>query len=270
MTPSDALGARAASGPATAPPRSRQPPRLPHTGRRDARTDSTRSSMCVNRVAKCPPARVAIQPPSVESSNDCGKKRIVIPCSPSCCLERAGRRRRAWMRAARETSSTSSTRSSAPRSRRHAPRAPSTRASTPPTTLVPPPYGMTAAPAPAAHSSTRLDVRLVARRARRSIGRVVVAAAERADRVEVRLAVGVRARRDLVRRNRCEPSSSPAIATRGAGRVNDAAGSSSSCAAKPSVAGRCSARGRRLRGADHRVLIPPAPAMARPHQRARD
>jgi putative aminopeptidase len=31
---------------------------------------STRSSMCVYRVAKCPPARVAIQPPSVEYSND--------------------------------------------------------------------------------------------------------------------------------------------------------------------------------------------------------
>ena len=36
------------------------------------RTDSTRSSMCVYRVAKCPPARVAIQPPRVENSNDCG------------------------------------------------------------------------------------------------------------------------------------------------------------------------------------------------------
>ena len=37
-----------------------------------ARTDSTRSSMWVHSVAKCPPARVAIQPPSVEYSNDCG------------------------------------------------------------------------------------------------------------------------------------------------------------------------------------------------------
>ena len=37
-----------------------------------ARTDSTRSSMCVSTVAKCPPARVAIQPPSVDSSKDCG------------------------------------------------------------------------------------------------------------------------------------------------------------------------------------------------------
>ena len=37
-----------------------------------ARTDSTRSSMWVSSVAKWPPARVAIQPPSVENSNDCG------------------------------------------------------------------------------------------------------------------------------------------------------------------------------------------------------
>ena len=33
-------------------------------------------------------ARVAIHPPSVESSNDCGKKRSVRPCSPSCCSSR--------------------------------------------------------------------------------------------------------------------------------------------------------------------------------------
>ena len=33
--------------------------------------------MWVERVAKCPPARVAIQPPSVEQANDWGKKRRV-------------------------------------------------------------------------------------------------------------------------------------------------------------------------------------------------
>ena len=37
-----------------------------------ARTDSTTSSTWVGPVAKCPPARVAIHPPTVESSNDCG------------------------------------------------------------------------------------------------------------------------------------------------------------------------------------------------------
>ena len=59
-----------------------------------ARTDSTKSSMCVHTVAKCPAARVAIQPPSVEYSNDCGKWRSVSPCSPSCASSaRAGRAR---------------------------------------------------------------------------------------------------------------------------------------------------------------------------------
>ena len=58
------------------------------------------------------------------------------------------------MRAARETGSTSSTRSSAPRSSDAAPsNVLGIRGSTPPTTLVPPPYGMTATFAPAAHSS---------------------------------------------------------------------------------------------------------------------
>ena len=80
-----------------------------------ARTHSTRSSTCVRRVAKWPPARVAIQPPSVESSNDCGKKRIVSPCSPSSSSTR-GPAAPAPMRAAREVSSSSSSASSAPRS----------------------------------------------------------------------------------------------------------------------------------------------------------
>ena len=71
--------------------------------------------MCVGPVAKCPPARVAIQPPSVERSNDCGKKRSVIPCSASCSSSR-GPVAPAWIRAARDTGSTSSTRSSRPRS----------------------------------------------------------------------------------------------------------------------------------------------------------
>ena len=39
--------------------------------------------MWVQTVAKWPPARVAIQPPRVENSNDCGKWRRVSPCSPS-------------------------------------------------------------------------------------------------------------------------------------------------------------------------------------------
>ncbi len=67
-----------------------------------ARTLSTRSSTCVSRVAKCPPARVATQPPSVDSSKDCGKKRIVRPCAPSSCSTR-GPAAPAPISAARET-----------------------------------------------------------------------------------------------------------------------------------------------------------------------
>ena len=65
--------------------------------------------MCVRCVAKCPPARVAIQPPSVDSSNDCGKKRSVSPCGASCSSIR-GPLAPAPMRAAREIGSTSRTR----------------------------------------------------------------------------------------------------------------------------------------------------------------
>ena len=104
-----------------------------------ARIDSTRSSMWVASVAKWPPARVAIHPPSVENWNDCGKWRSVIPCSPSW-RSRSGPSAPPWIRAAREIGSTSSTRPSAPRSMVTAPAYPAGRAaSTPPTTLDPPP-----------------------------------------------------------------------------------------------------------------------------------
>ena len=61
---------RSGDGPAPEPGSRRDSHTSPVTV--SARTDSTRSSMWVGPVAKCPPARVAIQPPSVESSNDCG------------------------------------------------------------------------------------------------------------------------------------------------------------------------------------------------------
>ncbi len=85
-----------------------------------APTDSTKSSMCVHTVAKWPAARVAIQPPSVEYSNDWGKWRSVSECSASWA-SRPGPVAPPWMRAARETGSTSSTRSSARRSSETAP-----------------------------------------------------------------------------------------------------------------------------------------------------
>ena len=71
--------------------------------------------MWVASVAKCPPARVATQPPSVEYSNDCGKWRSVRPCSRSWSSS-PGPVAPAWIRAAHDTSSTSSTRSIAFRS----------------------------------------------------------------------------------------------------------------------------------------------------------
>ncbi len=80
-----------------------------------ARTDSTRSSMWVGPVAKCPPARVATQPPSVEYSKDWGKWRSVSPCSRSWSSS-PGPVAPAWIRAAPDTASTSSTRSIARRS----------------------------------------------------------------------------------------------------------------------------------------------------------
>ena len=68
--PSDPSSIRSGDGPAPDPGSRRDSHTSPPTV--TARTDSTRSSMCVGPVAKCPAARVAIHPPSVENSNDCG------------------------------------------------------------------------------------------------------------------------------------------------------------------------------------------------------
>ena len=71
--------------------------------------------MWVWSVAKWPPARVTIQPPRVENSNDCGKWRSVSPCGrrPS---SRSGPSVPARISAAEETSSISATPLSPPRS----------------------------------------------------------------------------------------------------------------------------------------------------------
>ena len=68
--PSEPSSSRSGDGPAPEPGSRRDSHTSPPTV--SARTDSTRSSTCVGPLAKWPPARVAIQPPSVESSNDCG------------------------------------------------------------------------------------------------------------------------------------------------------------------------------------------------------
>ncbi len=147
--PSEPISARSGEGPAP-DPGSRLLSQVPRGV--IARTDSTRSSMWVWRVAKCPPARVAIQPPRVAYSKDCGKWRRVRPCSRSCSSRR-GPVAPAWIRAASDSASTSSTRSNRRRSSETNGRSPS-RPSTPPTTLVPPPKGMTAAPSASAQLST--------------------------------------------------------------------------------------------------------------------
>ena len=66
-----------------------------------------------------------------------------------------------------------------------------TRGSTPPTTLVPPPNGIAAAPA-SAHQSSTARARASSRGSGDHVGRVVEAAAEARARVAVGLAVGVR------------------------------------------------------------------------------
>ena len=76
---------------------------------------STKSSIWVYSVAKWPPARVAIQPPNDEYSNDWGKCRKVSPYGFSAASG-AGPNMPAWMRAARDVLSISSTASSRRRS----------------------------------------------------------------------------------------------------------------------------------------------------------
>ncbi len=68
--PSEPASSRSGEGPAPEPG-SRRLSQVPRGV--IARADSTRSSTWVRTVAKWPPARVAIQPPSVAYSNDCGK-----------------------------------------------------------------------------------------------------------------------------------------------------------------------------------------------------
>ena len=95
--------------------------------------------MCVGPVAKCPAARVAIQPPSVENSNDCGKKRSVSPCAASCSSSRGPARARLDQRRARDVVDLEHAVQPREVDARPRPRARPRTGSTPPTTLVPPP-----------------------------------------------------------------------------------------------------------------------------------
>ena len=95
--------------------------------------------MCVGPVAKWPAARVAIQPPSVESSNDCGKKRSVSPCAASCSSSRGPARARLDQRRARDLVDLEHAVHPRQVDRHRALVAAPRTGSTPPTTLVPPP-----------------------------------------------------------------------------------------------------------------------------------
>ena len=156
--PSEPISIRSGEGPAPEPG-SRRLSQVPRGV--IARTDSTRSSMWVSSVAKWPPARVAIQPPRVEYSKDCGKWRRVSPCSRSWSSS-PGPVAPAWIRAASELGSTSSTRSSRRRSSETTGRSPS-RGSTPPTTLVPAAERDNRRPLGLGPAQHRLDLRLVLR-----------------------------------------------------------------------------------------------------------
>lgn len=139
--PSEPRNMRSGDGPAPDPGRRRDSTTPAGV---TTRSDSVRSSMWVRCVAKCPPARVASQPPRLENSKDWGKNRRVCPWGRSCS-SRCGPRTPACTRAARLVASISSTWSIDVRSRLTTPvyRSP-TRGSTPPTTEEPPPKGMTA------------------------------------------------------------------------------------------------------------------------------
>ena len=101
---------------------------------------------------------------------------------------------------------------------------PSIRPSTPPTTLVPPPNGITAAPAASAQSSASASSCSVAR-AHDDVGRVVEATAECSDDVAVGTAVGVEralvgiGETDLGERRRRTPGVARAVRPRIAARV---------------------------------------------------
>ena len=174
--------------------RRRQAARLPDVAAGViARTDSTRSSMWVGPVAKWPPARVAIQPPRVEKLERLRDRSAASAVRGELLLEaRAGRagldargaRHRVDLEHAVERAEVERDGAGVPRPR---------TGSTPPTTLVPPPYGITARFSPSQRSSTRATSASSRGRATTS-GGCAKRAAERADDVEVGRAVGVDAR----------------------------------------------------------------------------
>ena len=168
-----------------------------------ARTDSTRSSMCVGPRREVPAG--ARRDPAAERrelerlrdrSASSGRARRAAARAPGPVAP-------AWIRAAREMSSTSSTRSSARSDSAIAPLCPGPgRASMPPTTLVPPPTGETATRCADAHVEHGRDVLPRHARARRSRAACGTLAAEAAHDVAVGAARGRTARGRRRRRSR--------------------------------------------------------------------
>ena len=142
----------------------RQPPRLPRAARRD-RADRLHEVVDVGPDRREVPARARRDPAAerrqLERLREEAHRQPVLGRAGASS---AGPATPAWIRAARDTGSTSTTRSSRDRSSETTPsRSSGTRGSTPPTTLVPPPNGMTATSSRAAHSSVASIVVLVAR-----------------------------------------------------------------------------------------------------------
>ena len=185
--------------------RAGQPPRLPRAGRRD------RAHRLDEVLDVRPHASRSGRPRAWRSSRRASRTRTTAGSGAASGRARragassAGPSAPAWMRAERETASTSSTRSSAPQVDRDdaVVAEPRTRGVTPPTTDVPPPKGIAATRSAAHHSSSALDLALIAR-ARDEVGRMLEAPAKAAHHVRVGLA-RARATRARARRSRRSP-----------------------------------------------------------------
>ena len=264
--PSEPSSIRSGEGPAPEPGRRRDCPRA---GRRD-RADALDEVVDVGELRREVPARARRDPAAerreLERLREEAHRQAVR--AEQLLDARPGSRRRRCAPRARPRRARAAP-SSAPRSSDSAPsKRAGMRGSTPPTTLVPPPYGTTATFAPAAHSSSAATSRLVAR-ARDDVRDVLVDAAERADGVEVRLAVGVRRALAVILRadGRERAGRRRDARLRAASPRSSGTGSSSSPAGKPSSAGMPGRRLERLRRGERRVLEAPAPGAARARHR---
>ena len=257
--PSEPTSMRSGLGPAPEPG-SRREAQTP--GGRDRARPTRRSPRCGSTRSRSGRRRAwRSSRRAWSSSNDCGKWRSVSPCSPSWASS-AGPVAPAWMSAARETWSTSSTRSSAPRSivtRRCRGADGGRDAADDAGAAAVGDRGDALGGAPLEQA---LDIGLVAR-ARDEVGRVLEVPAEAAHDVAVGLAERVGGARVRVgaSRSRRAPAG---IATRGAASATRSrlTGCSSSPGGKPSCAASAGAPARSLLGRGLLVLKSPTPVLA--------